>query len=177
MDDPNCENRTIRGVWTIPYGEMAQKVIEWDMYHVKSYAWEIEMAQFQNGSKSRSRVFLLRWLTFWATSISHAYDFTWDMSASMTFCAIDQQFQFISCNLYERWSEIGFREMSQMFAFWMFANISWSTIVHFLLRYRESFFWAIQWVKSKFFCFMSIAPSRKTMFQQTNPVNRQMQKC
>ena len=25
-----------------------------------------EMAQFQNGSKSRSRVFLLRWLTFWA---------------------------------------------------------------------------------------------------------------
>ena len=39
------------------------------MSHVKSYAWEIEMAQFQNGSKSRSRVFLLRWLTFWAISI------------------------------------------------------------------------------------------------------------
>ena len=45
---------------------MAQKVIERDMSHVKSYALEIEMAQFQNGSKSRSRVFLLRWLTFWA---------------------------------------------------------------------------------------------------------------
>ena len=50
------------------YGEMAQKVIEGDMSHVKSYyyAWEIEMAQFQNGSKSRSRVLKLRWLTFWA---------------------------------------------------------------------------------------------------------------
>ena len=34
------------------------------MSHVKAYSWEIEMAQFQNGSKSRSRVFLLRWLTF-----------------------------------------------------------------------------------------------------------------
>ena len=34
------------------YGEMAQKVIEGDMSHVKSYAGEIEMAQFQNGSKS-----------------------------------------------------------------------------------------------------------------------------
>ena len=42
---------------------MAQKFIEGDMSHVKSYALEIEMAQFQNGSKSRSRVFLLRWLT------------------------------------------------------------------------------------------------------------------
>ena len=29
------------------------------MSNVKSYAWEIEKAQFQNGSKSRSRVFLL----------------------------------------------------------------------------------------------------------------------
>ena len=28
------------------------------------YAWEIVMAQFQNGSKSRSRDFLQRWLTF-----------------------------------------------------------------------------------------------------------------
>ena len=28
------------------YGEMAQKVIERDMSHVKWYAWEIEMAQF-----------------------------------------------------------------------------------------------------------------------------------
>ena len=32
------------------------------MSHVKSCAWEIEMAQFQNGSKYRSCVFLLRWL-------------------------------------------------------------------------------------------------------------------
>ena len=46
------------------YGEMAQKVIEGDISHVKSYAWEIEMAQFENGSESRSRVFLLIWLNF-----------------------------------------------------------------------------------------------------------------
>ena len=46
------------------YGEMAQKVIEGDMSHVKWYAWEIEMAQFENDSESRSRVFLPRWLTF-----------------------------------------------------------------------------------------------------------------
>ena len=46
------------------YVEMAQKVIEGYMSHVKSYALEIEVAHFQNGSKSRSRVFLLRWLTF-----------------------------------------------------------------------------------------------------------------
>ena len=31
------------------YGEMAQKVIAGDISQVKSYAWEIEMAQFQNG--------------------------------------------------------------------------------------------------------------------------------
>ena len=35
------------------YGEMAQKVIGGHMSHVKSYASEIEMAQFQNDSKSR----------------------------------------------------------------------------------------------------------------------------
>ena len=35
---------------------MAQKFIEWNISHVKSYAWEIEMAQFQNGSKSKSRI-------------------------------------------------------------------------------------------------------------------------
>ena len=43
---------------------MAQKVIEGYMSHVKSYALEIEVAHFPNGSKSQSRVFLLRWLTF-----------------------------------------------------------------------------------------------------------------
>ena len=31
--------------WYGGFGEMAQKVIEWDMFHVKSHAWEIEMAQ------------------------------------------------------------------------------------------------------------------------------------
>ena len=46
------------------YVEMAQKVIEGYMSHVKSYALEIEVAHFQNGSNSQSRVFLLRWLTF-----------------------------------------------------------------------------------------------------------------
>ena len=43
---------------------MAQKVIEGYMSHVKSYALEIEVAHFRNGSNSQSRVFLLRWLTF-----------------------------------------------------------------------------------------------------------------
>ena len=90
-----------------------KKVIEGDMSHVKSYAWEIEMAQFQNGSKSRSRVFQLFWpiSVFIIEKVSHlsetsdrnfsnldfsciwyaAYDFTWDMTPSMTFWAILRQ--------------------------------------------------------------------------------------
>jgi len=48
----NHQNECLSGQVTIASfewitgGEMAQKVIEWDM---KSYAWEIDMAQFKNG--------------------------------------------------------------------------------------------------------------------------------
>jgi len=59
------------------YGEMAEKVIEWDMSQVKSY----HMTQ-----KTRDRDFEPFWI--WAISIFHAYDFTWDMSHSITFSAI-----------------------------------------------------------------------------------------
>ena len=86
---------------------MAQKVIEGVMSHVKSYA-AYHMHEKSRLLKFRSLV-SLRWLTFsiiktemgqkswktrdrdfepfwnWAISISHAYDFTWDMSPSMTF--------------------------------------------------------------------------------------------
>ena len=44
------------------------------MSHVKSYAWEIEMTQFKHGTKSRSRVFLLRWLIFQPEKIEMAQE-------------------------------------------------------------------------------------------------------
>ena len=44
------------------YFEMAQKCIKGGMNHVKSYAFDLEIAQLQNGSKSRSYAFILRWL-------------------------------------------------------------------------------------------------------------------
>ena len=46
------------------YGEMVQKAIEGDMSHVKSYAWEIEIAHLQNGWNYRSRGLSSRWLIF-----------------------------------------------------------------------------------------------------------------
>ena len=59
----------IRRVWWYGSKSHRMRVSLWDMSHVKSYAWQIGRAQFQNDSKSRLRGFLLRWLTFWAISV------------------------------------------------------------------------------------------------------------
>ena len=37
------------------YFKMAQKAIEGGMNHVKSYAFDLEIAQLQNGSKTRQK--------------------------------------------------------------------------------------------------------------------------
>ena len=43
---------------------MTQKNIVGGMFHMKSYALDFEMAQFQTGSKSRLHSLFQKWLTF-----------------------------------------------------------------------------------------------------------------
>ena len=65
----------IRGVWWDGSKSHRMRHFSREVICCIWYAWEIEMAQFQNGSKSRSRVFLLRWVTFCAISPNPLYHF------------------------------------------------------------------------------------------------------